>query len=309
VLRLIVDGFPSPRGRTLGEKREWLRRQADQIRRALTREPRGHDAILAAILTEPALPGSHAGLLFMDANGYPRLSGHGVMAATRIALDRGLLMPGGDSPSIVFDTAAGTVKASLEGARVTMAGVPAFVLHAGVSVKAAGRQLRADVAYGGAFHAIVDGEAAGLPVDWAHVPELSRLAVDVCRAIESTVTVAHPSDETQRGLDGVIFTAPPAAATAMLKAAAVTSGGRVDRSPSGTGIAAVMAVVDAMGLMAEDGAFTQESLSGSRFDARVAGRTMVGDVPALVAEVAGDAWIIGEHIFVLDDDDPLKFGF
>jgi proline racemase len=64
-----------------------------------------------------------------------------------------------------------------------------------------------------------------------------------------------------------------------------------------------------MGLMAEDGSFAQESFSGSRFTARVAARTLVGDIPAIVVEVAGDSWIIGEHTFVLDEDDPLRFGF
>ena len=70
-----------------------------------------------------------------------------------------------------------------------------------------------------------------------------------------------------------------------------------------------MAVVDAMGLMGEDGPFVQESFAGPQFQARIAARTSVGDIPAIIPETTGDAWIIGEHTFVLDDDDPLRFGF
>ena len=37
-LRLIVEGFPSPRGRTMLEKREWVKKHADHLRRALMLE-------------------------------------------------------------------------------------------------------------------------------------------------------------------------------------------------------------------------------------------------------------------------------
>jgi trans-L-3-hydroxyproline dehydratase len=88
-LRLIVDGFPSPRGNTMLEKREWVRRQADHLRRALMLEPRGHADMYGAVLTEPVLPGSHAGVLFMHNEGYSTMCGHGIVAVTTIALERG----------------------------------------------------------------------------------------------------------------------------------------------------------------------------------------------------------------------------
>ena len=70
-----------------------------------------------------------------------------------------------------------------------------------------------------------------------------------------------------------------------------------------------MAVIDAMGLLGDDRPFVHESLIGTRFNGRVAGRTAVGDYPAIVTEIEGSAWITGEHTFVIDDDDPLKTGF
>ena len=110
-LRLIVDGFPSPRGRTMLEKRAWLLKHADHLRRALMLEPRGHADMYGAILTEPVTPGSHAGVLFMHNEGYSTMCGHGVVAVTTIALERGLLMPGGDGTTIVYDSPAGTIRA------------------------------------------------------------------------------------------------------------------------------------------------------------------------------------------------------
>src|SRR6188474_3985454 len=65
-LRLVVDGMPHPLGRTMRDKRAWLRKRADRLRRALVLEPRGHADIVAALLTEAVSPEAHAGILFMD---------------------------------------------------------------------------------------------------------------------------------------------------------------------------------------------------------------------------------------------------
>src|SRR5438067_619184 len=69
---------------------------------------------------------------------------------------------------------------------------------------------RADVAFGGAFYAIVDSESAGLPIDAAHLPELRRLGMQIKHAIEARHTIAHPVDAGLKGIYGTIFTGPPA---------------------------------------------------------------------------------------------------
>src|SRR5579859_4733976 len=119
-LRLVVGGFPSPVGVTMSQKREWVKRHADHLRRALMLEPRGHADMYGALLTEPVSPGSHAGVLFMHNEGYSTMCGHGIIAVTTIALERGLLMPGGDGQSIVYDSPAGAIRAraNLDGSRV-----------------------------------------------------------------------------------------------------------------------------------------------------------------------------------------------
>jgi proline racemase len=333
-LRLVVDGFPFPRGKTMLEKRDWLSRHADHWRRALMLEPRGHADMCGALLTEPVFPGSHAGVLFMHNDGYATMSGHGIIAVTTIALERGLIVSGGDAAQLIFDTPAGTIRArgeiraggagGTEGTeaentetipaaikieRVAFVNVPSFVLHGGLRVVAAGRKIRVDVAFGGAFYAIVDSEAVGLPIDAAHLPELRRAGIEIGRAVEAVQTIVHPLDDGLRGIDGTIFTAPPADERSALRNVAVCAAAAADRSPSGTGTAAVMAVVDAMGLIGPETPFVHESLIGTRFTGRIAARTTVGGYPAIVPEIEGAAWITGEHAFVIDEDDPLSEGF
>ena len=321
-LRLVVDGFPSPHGKTMLDKREWVRRHADHLRRALMLEPRGHADMYGAILTEPVMPGSHAGVVFMHNEGYSTMCGHGVIAVTTIALERGLLMPGGDGTTIVYDSPAGTIRARAGWARqeamaggagrvdrVSFVNVPSFVLHGGLAVKLSSRQIRADVAFGGAFYAIVDCEAVGLPIDVAHLPELRRAGMEIKQAIEASVTIAHPLEPGLRGIYGTIFTGPPTDHRADLRNVTIFADAEVDRSPCGTGTCAVMAVIDAMGLLGEDEPFVHESLIGTTFKGRVASRTLVGDQQAIVPEIEGSAWITGEHTFIVDETDPLKDGF
>src|SRR5437867_8445 len=328
-LRLIVDGFPAPRGKTMLEKREWVKRHADALRRALMLEPRGHADMYGAVLTEPVSPGSHAGVLFMHNEGYSTMCGHGIVAVTTIALERGLIMPGPDGTSVVYDAPAGTIRARARiragktgearpaggtGAAgrvesVAFLNVPSFVLHGGLTVKLGARQIRADVAFGGAFYAIVDSEAVGLPIDVAHLPELRRVGMEIKHAIEDAHSIVHPIEPGLRGIYGTIFTGPPSDEHADLRNVTIFADAEVDRSPCGTGTAAVMAVIDAMGLLSEDRPFVHESLIGTRFNGRVTSRTVVGEHQAIVPEIEGSAWITGEHTFLVDDTDPLKEGF
>jgi proline racemase len=228
-LRLIVDGFPRPQGATMLEKREWLRKHHDRLRRALMLEPRGHVDMYGALLTEPVHAGSDAGVLFMHNEGYSTMCGHGVIAVVTIALERGLISLPGGRPSIVLDAPAGPVRARWEwtdqagdgGARsvasVAFVNVPSFVLASAVPVRLGRRELRVDVAFGGAFYAIVDAETAGLPIDGAHLDELRRAGTAITREVESAVRVEHPLESGLKGLYGTIFTGPPTSGEADLR--------------------------------------------------------------------------------------------
>jgi len=187
--------------------------------------------------------------------------------------------------------------------------VPSFVLHAGLSVKLPSRHIRADVAFGGAFYAIVDGESVGLPIDVAHLPELRRIGMEIKHEIDARHTIAHPLEPGLCGIYGTIFTGPAHDEHADLRNVTIFADAEVDRSPCGTGTAAVMAVIDAMGLLAGDKPFVHESVIGTQFTGRVRSRTMIEDREAIVPEIEGSAWITGEHTFIVEDDDPLKDGF
>jgi trans-L-3-hydroxyproline dehydratase len=315
-LRLIVDGFPAPTGRTMLEKRAWVLKHADHLRRALMLEPRGHLDMYGALLTEPVRADSDAGVLFMHNEGYSTMCGHGIIAVTTIALERALILPR-EPGRVVYDAPAGQIRASAtarDGSTprvesVSFLNVPSFVLYAGLPIKVASRDLRVDVAFGGAFYAIVDSEAVGIPVEVGRLGDLRRIGMEIKHAVEAARPVAHPLEPGLKGIYGTIFTGQARYAGADLRNVTIFADAEVDRSPCGTGTAAVVAVLDAMKLLPKERPFVHESLIGTLFRARIAERVTVADLEAVVPEIEGSAWITGEHTFLIEDDDPLKEGF
>ena len=314
-LRLIVDGFPEPEGKTMLERREWLRECHDDLRTAIMLEPRGHLDMYGALLTVPERADSDAGVLFMHNAGYSTMCGHGVIAVATIAFERGILTPR-RSGELVLDAPAGQIRSRVRmnaggsGVEsVSFENVPSFVLHPAVPLRVGGRDLRADVAFGGAFYAIVDSEAAGIPVVGTRLDDLRRTGMAIKQAVEAAVRVVHPLEPELNGLYGTIFTGPASSDATDLRNVTIFADAEVDRSPCGTGTCAVMAVLAAMGLLGPEQTFTHESIIGSRFRGRVVSETMVGDFAAIVPEIEGEAYIIGEHTFLIDERDPLAFGF
>ncbi len=306
-LRLVVEGAPDPGAGPLSERLESLRTAHDAFRRVLMLEPRGHGAMSGALAVAPARADPHLGVIFMHAGGWSAICGHGLIAVATIAAERGLFVRPLESDEARLDTAAGEVTVRLTRAagadrRVTSAawsGVPAAIVRPGLPVRLARRPILVDVARAAETYAIVDSEACGVPLDRDHVPELVRAGREIVEAVEHAVGTA---------VEGAVFTGPPEG-DADLRAAAVCPDGAVDRSPGGLATCAVMAVLDAMGLLTEDRALTLESLIGTRLTGRIRARTTVDDAPAIVPEIEGRAFVTGEHTFVIDDDDPLRDGF
>jgi proline racemase len=309
------------------ERREWARRHQDHLRRVLMFEPRGHADMYGALLTEPERATSDAGVLFMHNEGFSTMCGHGIIAVVTMAVERGLIQParrpecdddGPDVVRITLDAPAGEIRARAEierreggvrVRRVSFVNVPSFVLAPAVPVRVNGRAIAADVAFGGAFYAVVDAEAVGVPVLGSRLTDLRAAGMAVKHAVEAAMTVAHPTEPGLTGIYGTIFTAPPTQPGADLRNVTVFADHEVDRSPCGTGTCAVLAVLDAMGVVDPGRPFVHESVIGTTFSARVVDRTEVGGLAAIVPELSGDAWITGEHTFLVDPADPLGGGF
>ncbi len=299
-VRLIVGGGPSVPGRTMAAKLSWLETSGDELRRLLMLEPRGHAGMHGALLTEPVSPEGHAGLLSMHAAGFPIISGEGVIGAVTLALENGLIDVAGDELRI--DTPVGLIRTMprREGERVSSVAltvIPSFVFAGGLQLKIGTRRLTVDIAFGGEFYAIADSEAIGIPIDMSNGTALIRMGREIKEALESSVHVNHPIDGKLNGIRGTIFTGAPRAESD-LRSATVLDGEVLRRSPGVTGTAALLTVLDAMGLLVDDRRFTHEGILGTVLQARVERRQRLGETDTITPLIEGTATMTGLHEFV-----------
>ncbi|TPV96481.1 MAG: proline racemase [Myxococcales bacterium FL481] len=312
-LRIVTKGLPPIVGDTILDKRTYAERELDGLRRALMLEPRGHADMYGAFLTEPTTPDGHVGVLFLHNAGFSTMCGHGIIALGKVGIERGLFRADDDGV-IRFDTPAGRVVASVrrDGDRVvevSFRNVASFVQHADAAVEIAGiGRVRYDLAYGGAFYAYVEATDLGVAVR----PENQDRLVELSRAIKPVVQAHTPpvypgGDERLGFVYGVIFSEPGQGGV-HTRNVCVFADGEVDRSPTGTGVSGRAAILHARGELALGEDIEIASIIGSSFRVRVAETTTVGPHAAIVPEVAGTAFITGEHTFVFDPSDPLRDG-
>lgn len=291
--RVIVDGWPQPVGATMEERRDDLRQNWDHLRRAVVCEPRGHAAIVGALLTPAVNADSLCGIIFFNNETYLGMCGHGLIGVVRTLQHLGRLSVG----AVRFDTPVGTVSAQLgDDQLVTIQNVASrcHALDVEVDVPGVGRVL-GDVGYGGNWFFITHRDDVLATAD---VGALTRET----QAIQDAITAQRVAGGVP--IDHIEVSGPPTRADADARNFVLCSGGEYDRSPCGTGTSAVMAVRHARGLLPIGEEWRQESITGSRF----VGWLTAGEEGALIPHIRGSAFVTGESTLRFDPADPFRLG-
>uniref|UniRef100_A0A8C5PJJ1 trans-L-3-hydroxyproline dehydratase n=1 Tax=Leptobrachium leishanense TaxID=445787 RepID=A0A8C5PJJ1_9ANUR len=208
-VRIVLSGAPAPEGRTLLEKRRWVRQNMDWVRRVVMLEPRGHRDMYGVLLADSEDPEAHLGVLFMHNEGYSTMCGHAVIALGRFALDYGLVKAGeGPETPVKIHCPCGPVQAYVsQSGAVRFHSVPAFTLATDVTVDVPGHgKVVVDVAYGGAFYAFVRADRFGLDVCTSRTRDLVDVATAVTASVKEQVKLSHPDSEDLAFLYGTILT-------------------------------------------------------------------------------------------------------
>ncbi|MDQ4098935.1 MAG: proline racemase family protein [Chloroflexota bacterium] len=316
-LRIVTagsGGVPALPGRTLLERRTYLREHYDELRRFLLWEPRGHTDMYGAVLTPLDNPAADYGVIFLTNEGYSTMCGHGIIALTSTLIETGTVPVSGDEASIVYDTPAGLVRAGatiVDGrvGAVRFRNVPAFRLHANVEVRTSVGAVGVDVAFGGAWYAIVPAAALEVDVEPRQATRLAALGMEIKRAVNDAIRVVHPEQPHLAGLYGTIITAPATSSDAGGRNVTVYADGAIDRSPCGTGTSARLACLAADGALSTGDEFVHESILGSRFTGRILGDTVVGGSAGVETEISGRGHLTALHTFLADPTDELCDGF
>src|SRR6185369_13130376 len=274
---VIVGGVLPPAGATMYEKMRTMERDHDHVRRLLLREPRGSVARHVNLIVPSTRQDCDAGVIIMEPTEYVPMSGSNTIATVTVLLETGMLPMREPETIVRLDMPGGlvTARARCENGKcvsVELENVPCFVhtLDARLEVQGLGG-LAVDIAYGGMFFAIVDAKRLGFEVLPGEARALAELGEKIRLAAREQLNIEHPENLGIRGVSIVQFDQPYQGTGKVTRNTCIVAPGRSDRSPTGTGTCARMAVLHARGSMKTGDTLIHESIIGSRFTGRIAG--------------------------------------
>ena len=313
---VIVGGVAPPPGDTLWEQSRFIARD-QTLRNFVLNEPRGGVFRHVNLLVPPKNPKAQMGFIIMEPEDTPPMSGSNSLCVATVLLETGILPMQEPETTLVLEAPGGLIEAraqcrdgKVESVRVR--NVPSFVdrLDATLEVEGIGT-LNVDTAYGGDSFVIVDATALGFALSPDEAADLADTGIKITNAANQQLGFTHPENPDWSHISFCQIAAP------VIEAGGIKTGrnavaikpGKIDRSPTGTGCSARMAVLHARGELAVGEAFHGVSLINSVFRCRIEAETSIGGKPAIVPSLAGRAWVTGTYQHMLDPRDPWPGGY
>jgi proline racemase len=313
---VIVGGVAPPPGETLWEQSRWMARDKT-LRDFMLNEPRGGVFRHVNLLVPPKDPAAQMGFIIMEPVHTPPMSGSNSICVSTVLLETGILPMQEPETRLTLEAPGGLiqVKATCRNGKVeqvTIYNVPSFVdrLEATLEVNGMGTLMVA-TAYGGDSFVIAEARDLGFEVKPDEARDLVETGIKVTHAANEQLGFHHPDNPDWKHISFCQIAAPLTRENGVLvgRNTVAIQPGKLDRSPTGTGCSARLAVLKKKGLMKIGDSYIGESIIGSRFVCRLESQTMVGDLEAVVPSVSGRAWITGTHQHMLDAGDPWPGGY
>ncbi|MBB4184697.1 proline racemase [Sinorhizobium terangae] len=311
--KVIVGGAPEIPGATMLDKMNHINAVDDSLRRFVTFEPRASVAMSINLLVAPTRPGTDAGVIVLQADRAHPMSGSNCICVVTALLESGQVAMQEPETIVRLDTPAGLIvaRAACRDGRclsVSLDNVPSFAeaLDREVETPRWGR-IKADIAFGGVYYAIVDVDQIGVEIAPAHARYLAEAGIELKSLLAEQMTVRHPE---LTGIDEIAYVMFRARdPDGAVRTCTTLKPGRVDRSPCGTGSSANLATLHARGEVAIGDRRISRSIIGGEFIAEAIGTAEVGGRPAVLPRITGRGWIYGREQLRISSDDPFRSGF
>ncbi|MFZ5946086.1 MAG: proline racemase family protein [Bacillota bacterium] len=312
-LRLITNG-PNLIGTSLFEKQEYMKKNFDYIRTTTMLEPRGHNDMFGAFLTEPIDPRADFGIIFFDGGCYYGMCGHGSLAVATIALKTGLLPVQEPCTTVTLETVSGLVKIYVETGEeghqwATLEGIPSFVYKTDVTITVFEQTITVDIVFSGNFFAVIDVDQLGLKHSCEYIEQFKKYGLEIRNQLNNIIQICHPKIPHLGRITDILFTGSPDTKDSAFKSLVFLGRAQFDRSPCGTGTAAKMTLLHSKGLLKVGELFSHKSIIGTVFEGKIDSLTTVDKYQAIVPHIKGRAFITGFNKLVIESDDILKYGF
>lgn len=313
---VIVGGIAPPPGGTVWEQSRFIASDG-KLRNFVLNEPRGGVFRHVNLLVPPKNPKAQMGFIIMEPEDTPPMSGSNCICVSTVLLDAGILPMTEPETRLVLEAPAGLVEVvaqcrSGKAQSITLKNVPAFADRLQVPLEVEGLgTIRVDTAYGGDSFVMADAKTLGFGVTPDEARDIAVIGRKIVKAGNEQLGFTHPDLPGWKHFSFAFITGALEQVDGCLSSrnACVVKPGKIDRSPTGTGCSALMAVLHAKGLMKEGQRYIGRSIIESRFLGEIAGLATVGNHAAIVPTITGRAWITGQSSLLLDPDDPWPDGY
>lgn len=294
--RVVIAGGPDLSAGSMEEKFAYFKKHHDWLRRTVCNEPRGHDAMVGALITPTTNEDCVCGVIFFNNVGTLHMCIHGTIGLVMTLKLMELIDVGVHQ----IDTAVGVITATLrEDGLVEVVNVPSYRLAKNVPIHVAGYgEIFGDVAWGGNWFFLINGQ--GPEVAYANRDALAEFSKNVRAALTEQKITAPDGHE----IDHVEIFAPADPAVADSRNFVYCPGHAYDRSPCGTGTSAKLACLYADGKIQPGEVWRQAGILDSVFTGSI---EVLGD-GKIVPRISGRAWVNGKSTYYFDPTDPFRFG-
>ncbi len=280
-------------------------------------EPRGGVFRHVNLLVPAKNPLAQMGWIIMEPEDTPPMSGSNSICVSTVLLETGILPMEEPETRLTLEAPGGLIKAVAtcrdgKVQRMTIHNVPSFVDKLSVPLEVEGfGTLIVDTAYGGDSFVLVEAKDLGFRVTPDEARDIAKAGIKITNAATEQLGFYHPENPDWKHISFCQMTAPLTKENGVYvgKNAVAIQPGKLDRSPTGTGCSARIAVLHKKGMISVGDDYIGESVIGSRFYCRLESETNVGGLSAVIPSISGRAWITGTHQHMLDPDDPWPEGY
>ncbi len=313
---VILAGVAVPPGDTVWDQSRWVASDG-RLRRLMLNEPRGGVFRHVNLLVPATDPGADIGFIIMEPMDTPPMSGSNSMCVATVVLETGVVAMTEPITTLTLQAPGGlvTVEAHCAAGKVTtvtITNVASFVSERDATLDLGSLgTVRVDTAFGGDSFVMVDAADLDVTIAPQHGRELALLGRTITRAANEQLRFAHPTTDWNH-ISFCQIAGPlqrDGAGSFAMTNTVVVEPGKLDRSPTGTGVSARMALLRARGIMAVGDRLRMRSVIGSEFTGRIESDTTVGQHRAIVPLISGRAWRTGHFSYVVDPSDPWPLGY
>ncbi len=313
---VIISGVGQIPGESIWEQSRFIAKDQG-LRNFVLNEPRGGVFRHVNLLVPPKNPAAQVAFIIMEPEDTPPMSGSNSICVATVVLESGIIKMVEPVTNLVMEAPGGLVyvTANCSNGKVTkvkVKNIASFVGQEGLTVEVAGLPtLKVDTAFGGDSFVIVNADDLGFAIKADEAADLAKVGMKITAAANEQLKFEHPTNPDWRHFSFTQIAKPIfyENSVAISKNAVAIQPGKIDRSPTGTGCSARLALLHHQGVLKVGDKMIGRSIIDSEFECKIEEEVKIGNKNGIIPSVAGQAWITGRHTHTLDPSDPWPLGY